>query len=329
MIKKIIQKKYKNPGNYKLNILSKDFDQKEYSFQYSKKKSNSERIDYFLAKKLNIPRNQIQKSIELNKLKCNGKVITKPSFLLTSGDFIDFEPFIEEKPDLTPEKLDINYIYKDKDIILINKPAGIIVHPGTRNPNHTLLNGILNDFPEIKDVGDPQRPGIVHRLDKETSGILIVARNNRSFVSLSNMFKSRDINKEYIGLVKGIIEPIEGTINSPIARHPTLKIKQAIVKSGKESLTKYETIKNIKTFSLLRIKIFTGRMHQIRVHLSSIGHPILGDSLYGKKSEISIDRHFLHANKIIFTHPVTKNLMEFKSDLPKDLKTILNNIEND
>jgi 23S rRNA pseudouridine1911/1915/1917 synthase len=310
-----------------LNTLSKDFDQKEYSFQYSKKKSDSERIDYFLAKKLNIPRNQIQKSIELNKLKCNGKVIRKPSFLLSSGDVIDFEPFIEEKPELTPEKIDIDYIHKDKDILLINKSAGIIVHPGIRNPNHTLLNGILNDFPEIKNVGDPQRPGIVHRLDKETSGILIVARNNRSFESLSNMFKSREIHKEYVGLVNGIIKPKEGIINSPIARHPTLKIKQAIVKNGKKSITKYETIKNIKTFSLLRIQIFTGRMHQIRVHLSSIGHPILGDSLYGKKTKILNQRHFLHANKIIFTHPITKYLMEFKSDLPKDLKTILNNIE--
>jgi len=311
-----------------LNILSKGSDQKEYSFLYTTEKTDPERIDNFLAKKLNISRNQIQKSIELNKLKCNGNLIRKPSFLITSGDVIDFEPFIEEKPNLNPEKINIEYIYKDQDIILINKPAGIIVHPGTKNPKHTLLNGILNDFPEIKYVGNPERPGIVHRLDKETSGILIVARNNRSFESLSNMFKSRKIHKEYVCLVKGIVNPVEGTINSPIARHPRLKIKQAIVINGKESITKYKTMKNIKNFSLLRIQLFTGRMHQIRVHLSSIGHPILGDSLYGKKNNELFKRHFLHANKIVFDHPITKNLMEFKSDLPKDLEKILNNIEN-
>ncbi len=311
-----------------MNILSKGSDQKEYSFLYTTEKTDPERIDNFLAKKLNISRNQIQKSIELNKLKCNGNLIRKPSFLITSGDVIDFEPFIEEKPNLNPEKINIEYIYKDQDIILINKPAGIIVHPGTKNPKHTLLNGILNDFPEIKYVGNPERPGIVHRLDKETSGILIVARNNRSFESLSNMFKSRKIHKEYVCLVKGIVNPVEGTINSPIARHPRLKIKQAIVINGKESITKYKTMKNIKNFSLLRIQLFTGRMHQIRVHLSSIGHPILGDSLYGKKNNELFKRHFLHANKIVFDHPITKNLMEFKSDLPKDLEKILNNIEN-
>ena len=310
-----------------MNILSKGSDQKEYSFLYTTEKTDPERIDNFLAKKLNISRNQIQKSIELNKLKCNGNLIRKPSFLITSGDVIDFEPFIEEKPNLNPEKINIEYIYKDQDIILINKPAGIIVHPGTKNPKHTLLNGILNDFPEIKYVGNPERPGIVHRLDKETSGILIVARNNRSFESLSNMFKSRKIHKEYVCLVKGIVNPVEGTINSPIARHPRLKIKQAIVINGKESITKYKTMKNIKNFSLLRIQLFTGRMHQIRVHLSSIGHPILGDSLYGKKNNELFKRHFLHANKIVFDHPITKNLMEFKSDLPKDLEKILNNIE--
>ena len=311
-----------------MNILSKGSDQKEYSFLYTTEKTDPERIDNFLAKKLNISRNQIQKSIELNKLKCNGNLIRKPSFLITSGDVIDFEPFIEEKPNLNPEKINIEYIYKDQDIILINKPAGIIVHPGTKNPKHTLLNGILNDFPEIKYVGNPERPGIVHRLDKETSGILIVARNNGSFESLSNMFKSRKIHKEYVCLVKGIVNPVEGTINSPIARHPRLKIKQAIVINGKESITKYKTMKNIKNFSLLRIQLFTGRMHQIRVHLSSIGDPILGDSLYGKKNNELFKRHFLHANKIVFDHPITKNLMEFKSDLPKDLEKILNNIEN-
>ena len=274
-----------------MNILSKGSDQKEYSFLYTTEKTDPERIDNFLAKKLNISRNQIQKSIELNKLKCNGNLIRKPSFLITSGDVIDFEPFIEEKPNLNPEKINIEYIYKDQDIILINKPAGIIVHPGTKNPKHTLLNGILNDFPEIKYVGNPERPGIVHRLDKETSGILIVARNNRSFESLSNMFKSRKIHKEYVCFVKGIVNPVEGTINSPIARHTRLKIKQAIVINGKESITKYKTMKNIKNFSLLRIQLFTGRMHQIRVHLSSIGHPILGDSLYGKKNnELEIEK---------------------------------------
>ncbi len=309
-----------------MNIISKNLNQKEYSFQYSTEKSNPQRIDNFLAKKLNIPRNQIQKSIELNKLKCNGSIVRKASFLLSSGDIIDFELYIEQKPDLSPEKINIEYIYKDKDILLINKPAGIIVHPGTKNPKHTLLNGILNDFPEIKYVGNPERPGIVHRLDKETSGILIVARNNISFDNLTNMFKSRDIHKEYICLVKGILNPVEGTIDSPISRHPKLKIKQAIVKNGKEALTKYKTIKNINDFSLLKIQIFTGRMHQIRVHLSSIGHPVLGDSLYGSKNKILIKRHFLHANKIIFAHPINNNLMKFQIDLPKDLKTILNKI---
>ena len=312
-----------------MNTNDKEITLKKYSFRYPDNKSKSERIDYFLAKKLSISRSRVKRSIESRIVSCNGKPLNKHSFLLNPGDVIYFELLMEEKPDLLPEKMPINYIYKDEDILVLDKSAGIIVHPGVKNPKHTLLNGIINDYPNIKDVGDPDRPGIVHRLDKETSGIIIIAKNNRSFESLYNMFKSREIHKEYIGLVKGVIKQNEGTIKSPIARHPKLKIKQAVVENGKKSITNYQLIKIIKNYSLLRIHILTGRMHQIRVHLSSIGHPVVGDTLYGKKSkELDDGRHFLHANKITFNHPVNGKIMKFESKLPEDLKMKLNIIEN-
>ena len=312
-----------------MKITDKNLTLKKYSLQYPSNRSSSERVDHFLAEKLSISRSRVKKSIYSRIVRCNGKTLKKPSFLVTPGVIIYFELLAEDKIDLSPEKLPITYIYKDEDILVLDKPAGIIVHPGVKNPKHTLINGIINDFPDIKDVGNAERPGIIHRLDKETSGIIIIARNSKSFESLSDMFKKREIQKEYIGLVEGVVKQSEGTITNPIARHPKLKIKHAIVNNGKESITKYQVIKIIKNYSLLKIHIMTGRMHQIRVHFSSIGHPIVGDTLYGKRSKLLDNRrHFLHANKITFTHPVNGKIMKFQSELPKDLKTRLNQIEN-
>ena len=206
-----------------------------------------------------------------------------------------------------PENQVYSSIFIVNDILVISKKSGIVVHYAGSHTGDTLVYGIINQYPDIKNVGDPARPGIVHRLDKETSGLIVIAKNNLSYKTLKQMFKDREIKKEYIGIVTGST-PQKGRIDAPIGRHPLKKIKRAVIEGGQQALTSYEKLMENQGLTLVLIKIQTGRMHQIRVHFSSIGHPIYGDTLYSSSQNLKSDRLFLHASRINFEHPLQKKI---------------------
>jgi 23S rRNA pseudouridine1911/1915/1917 synthase len=280
------------------------------------------RVDAFLSEKFpQFSRSKLQKLADTQHVLVNGKIV-KPGHSLSRGDSVqvDLSPLRSESPG--PEQTTLNIIYEDADVIVIDKPAGLTVHPVAGRVKNTLVNALLARYPDLADTGDPMRPGIVHRLDKDTSGLIIVVRNQQARDNLVNQFKNRRVKKGYIALVTGIVKPEKGAIEAPIGRHPADRKKMAVVEDGKESRTGYRVTKYIKQFTLLEISPETGRTHQIRVHLAAIGHPVVGDAVYGTKSPM-IKRQFLHAFKLGLYLPSTGEFKEFTSELPLDLKEVL------
>jgi 23S rRNA pseudouridine1911/1915/1917 synthase len=221
----------------------------------------------------------------------------------------------------------LDVVYADKDIIIINKPAGLTVHPAPGHTGHTLVNALLSRYPEIAHTGEPDRPGIVHRLDKDTSGLMLIARNNEAYRNLINQFKSHTINKSYLVLVKGKLETKYGIIEAPIGRDPENRQRMAVVEEGKEAKTTFRIKEYYDSYTLLDIKLDTGRTHQIRVHMAAIGYPVVGDTVYGVKS-IYTNRQFVHAYKLGFHLPSDNTYHEFTCELPDDLKNTLKRLEN-
>ena len=292
------------------------------TFEIKVTNSNS-RLDIFLSIKLpKYSRTKIKKMIDQGNATIDGKP-ARSSSLIQDGQTIKFT-IKEPLPTTTlhPFELNLDVIFENENIILINKPAGLTVHPTPTNTTKTLANAIVSNYPEIKFPGTKFRPGIVHRLDKDTSGILIISKNEESHIELSNQFKTKQINKVYIGLVDGHIRPKEAIIEGNIGRHPTDRKKMCVITDGKHSVTKYREIMKYPNHSLLEISPLTGRTHQIRVHLNSIGYSIVGDELYGKANE-NLERQFLHAKKIGFKMPFTKKYVEFECPLAPDLKNLL------
>ena len=224
----------------------------------------------------------------------------------------------------TENKLKIKY--EDDDLLVISKDHGIVVHPSQNTNSATLVDILLNLYPTLKDVGEPSRPGIVHRIDKETSGLLVVAKNNNILISLKDQFKKREVLKEYLAIVDGNTKE-KGIINAPMGRHPKDRKKRALISTGKEAITRYEKIINENGLSLLKVQIQTGRTHQIRVHLNSIGHPIYGDKVYSKKYKSVSSRMLLHSYRLKFKHPIKNKFIDIKDDIPKEFTMEFNNIE--
>ncbi|MDD2688692.1 MAG: RluA family pseudouridine synthase [Candidatus Omnitrophica bacterium] len=290
-------------------------------------KDSGKRLDSYLSdfskeKKLGLSRESLKKLILQGGVLLNNGLI-KPHYKLKSDDEIRIN--IEDKKTETPEAEDISLdvVYEDRDLAVINKPSGLVVHPAPGNYEHTLVNALLHRFKDLSSV-NPKRPGIVHRLDKETSGLLVIAKNNFAHLALAEQFAKHTIKRKYIALVKGKMEFDENVIEAPIGRHP-LKRKSMSVGFGsktKYAKTYYRTLKRTDEFSLLELEPFTGRTHQLRVHLAFLGHPILGDNKYGRKDEFS--RLALHAQKIAFLHPATGKLLEFSSELPGEFREFLN-----
>ncbi|HRY82465.1 MAG TPA: RluA family pseudouridine synthase [Candidatus Moranbacteria bacterium] len=307
------------------------------------KNNSGGRIDKFLKKEVflnsEITRGEIIRNIKMGNVLVNNKIV-KPSYILKNSDELgirNYELWNLKQKQLAPNKnVEFEIILEDKNIIVINKPAGLLVHPSDKSEQDTLVNGLLYKFPEIKNVGDPStssgqvnlRPGIVHRLDKDTSGIMIVARNQKTFEELKNKFKNRQIQKTYWAIVCGKLKNKKGIIDKSIAR--SADYKKQVIASGKTktkirpATTEYKVLKEFAEYSLVEAKPKTGRMHQIRVHLSSIGNPILGDEKYklkNTKSEKNISRHLLHAKKIEFS--LNGNDFKFESELPSDFQKFL------
>ncbi len=267
-------------------------------------------------------RTYVKKLIDDKHITINGEVI-KPSVAVLEGDEIHIKLVPEPKDmDLLPEDIPLDIIYEDNQIIVINKPAGMVVHPAAGNWAGTLVNALMYHCGKLADTGDPVRPGIVHRLDKETSGVLVVAKTDKALRSLARQFQKRAVKKVYKAIVKGRVEFDNGVIDAPIARHKQQRQMMDVEEEGgKNARSEYHVIKRYKKFTFLDVEPKTGRTHQIRVHMKHIGNPVLGDSKYGRKDEFP--RHALHAEMIGFTHPETGNYVEFHAPLPVDMQRIL------
>ena len=289
------------------------------------------RLDKYIAEKNNdLSRAIIQKLIIEEKILVNGKK-TKNSYKVNNGDIITIGE-IEAKEDtyLKPQKMDLDVIYEDDNIIIVNKEKGIVVHPGNGNPDGTLANAILERCKDsLSGIGGTIRPGIVHRIDKDTSGLVIIAKNDNAHIKISKQIQERKVTKTYIALVRGIIKENEATINMPIGRSTKDRKKMAVTKNGKEAITHFKVLKRYEGFTLLEVKIETGRTHQIRVHLAEIGYPIVGDEVYSNgKNPFNVKGQMLHAAKLEFVHPTTNQKVIFEAKLPEYFQNILDKLEN-
>lgn len=273
---------------------------------------------------LGLSRVAVQRFICDGKVLMEGGAVCKPHTKLKGGEeiILDFEESAETGP--SPEEIPLDVVYEDDDLAIINKPSGIVVHPAPGNREHTLVNALLHRFGKLSCV-DPQRPGIVHRLDKETSGLLVVALNNDSHRKLSRQFEAHSIKRIYVAVVSGITEFDEDVIEVPVGRHPLKRedMSAGVAKNAKYAKTLYRTLKRGNNASLLQLEPFTGRTHQLRVHLAFIGHPILGDARYGKAPHGEISRLALHARSIGFIHPSKNKFVEFSSEIPPGFLELL------
>ena len=288
----------------------------------------NERLDKYIA--ANIPdlsRQMVQKLIEEEKVTVNQKN-TKPSYQLQIGDNISITIPEPKQTTLKEQEIPLDILYEDDDMIVINKVKGMVVHPAAGNPDGTLVNAIMAHWKgHLSGIGGELRPGIVHRLDKDTSGILMIAKNDKTHIELSNQIQSRKIIKKYIALVRGVVPENEATINMPIGRSTKDRKKMAVVKNGKVAVTHFKVLERFEKYTLLEIKIDTGRTHQIRVHMAEIGYPIVGDMVYSNgKNEFGVEGQMLHAKSLEFVHPTTKQKMHIEAPLPEYFKKIIKDI---
>lgn len=307
---------------------------KKFNFQ-----GNSQRLDLFLHSQLkDFSRQQIKKLIKSRKIYVNGQTVSKPGLRIKGGDVIEVKmDGIVPQNKIIPQPLPLDIIYEDDDIIVINKPPGILVHPTAIDKTQTLANALIYHFQSLSDIYGPLKPGIVHRLDKETSGILVVAKNNQVHLNLSKQFTNREVVKKYLAVVEGRIETDAGKICQPIARGRLERKKMKVDYSrGRWAETIYKvlaragkqkdmSIPSLHSFSFVLLYPKTGRTHQLRVHMKYMGHPIVGDARYNKKSKL-IPRQALHAYSLKFKHPVTGQLQEFIAPLPEDFQILLEKI---
>ena len=292
-----------------------------------KKEDDKIRIDSYLAKQKNgLSRVAVQRLIEEEKILVNGKK-TKASYKIQENDKIIVEEDKPKETNLKAQNIPIEIIYEDKDIIVVNKPKGMVVHPANGNPDGTLVNAVMAICKDsLSGIGGEIRPGIVHRIDKDTSGILIIAKNDKAHINLSEQIKNHEVKKTYIAIVRGIVKENEATINMPIGRSTRDRKKMAVVKNGKEAITHFKVLERDfeHNITLLEVTIETGRTHQIRVHLSQIGYPIIGDVVYSNgKNEWGIQGQCLHAKSLQFKHPNTGEEMYLEAQLPEYFKVIL------
>ncbi len=285
------------------------------------------RLDKYVSEQYpEISRTQVQKLINDGFIRVNDRA-AKAGLKLDVGDRLTVSLPPPAPSYLIAEDIPLNIIYEDDDLLVIDKPAGLTVHPAPGHPGHTLINAILSHLSSLPDTGDWQRPGVVHRLDKDTSGVMLVAKNTAAYLNLTEQFKARSVVKEYLVLVKGHLTPEDGTIEAPIGRDRRRRERMAVVSEGKgrEARTQYHVADYIDNYTLLEVRPETGRTHQIRVHLAAIGYPVVGDKLYGVKSPY-LSRQFVHASRLGFHLPSSGEYIEFKSELPPDLAQALRDI---
>ncbi|MFC1902268.1 RluA family pseudouridine synthase [Chloroflexota bacterium] len=295
---------------------------KEYSFVADEP---GIRLDKFVGDRCpELSRTHAQKLIGDGCITVNSRP-AKASLKLDTGDEVNIAIPPEPPSPLSPEAIPLQIIYEDDDLLVVDKPAGLTVHPAPGHPSHTLVNAVLAHFPRLSEAEDSLRPGIVHRLDKDTSGVMLVAKHRVAQANLAEQFKSRSVAKAYLVLVRGRLEPESGAIEAAIGRDPRNRQRMAVVSQGREARTGYRVVRYLGGYTLLEIKPETGRTHQIRVHLAAIGFPVVGDAVYGVKSP-HVPRQFLHASKLGFRLPSTGQYVEFEAPLPEDLEKALREI---
>ena len=290
------------------------------------------RIDAYLSKKLEMSRVAIKRLLENEKIYVNKKIV-KPSYKIQLNDVIMVENEEPTEISIKAQDIPIKVLYEDNDILVVNKPKGMVVHPANGNPDGTLVNAVMAICKDsLSGIGGKIRPGIVHRLDKNTSGAIIIAKNDVAHIKLTDMLKNHEIEKTYIALVRGIIKENEATINIPIARSISDRKKMAVARNGKEAITHFKVLKRSyeNDCTLLEVKIETGRTHQIRVHLSYIGHPVIGDDVYSNgKNKWGIKGQCLHAKSLKFKHPITNKEIHIEAPLPEYFSSLIKNLEKD
>ena len=296
------------------------------------KEYEGNRIDSYLAKKdEDLSRVAIQRLIKEEKILVNGKKV-KASYKVQENDSVTLEEEEPKEIELKAQDIPIEILYEDNDIIVVNKPKGLVVHPGNGNPDGTLVNSLMNICKDsLSGIGGEIRPGIVHRLDKDTSGVIVVAKNDKAHINLSEQIKNHEVEKTYIALVRGIVKENEATINMPIGRNKNDRKKMAVEKDGKVAITNFKVLERYPkdNCTLLEVKIETGRTHQIRVHLAHIGYPVIGDTTYSNgKNRWGVVGQCLHAKRLKFKHPTTGKEMTIEAEIPDYFKEILRQLRD-
>ncbi len=293
--------------------------------------SAGERLDRYLAAAWpDLSRTQVQRLLVAGNITVNGRA-ARAGRPVRAGDRVEARLPEPVPSSLTPEAMDLHVVYEDADLLVVDKPAGLVVHPAPGHPTGTLVNGLLARCPDLQGIGGVERPGIVHRLDKDTSGLIVVAKNQRAHEMLSRQIRDRQVVKKYLALVHGCPKPAAGAINAPIARDPAHRQRMAVVAGGREAVSEYRTLQCLGRWALLEVRILTGRTHQIRVHLAYLGHPVAGDPVYasaGQRKDAlarlsGLTRQFLHAAVLGLRLPSTGEYREFASDLPAGLASAL------
>lgn len=274
---------------------------------------------------LQFSRSQLKRWIDDGTVTVNGQTV-KAKYQLQAGDRVVIEPETPVEIDLEPENIPLDIVYEDDDVLVVNKPQGMVVHPAPGHPNHTLVNALMYHAP-LSSINGELRPGIVHRIDKDTSGLLMVAKTDRAHRSLTAQLKEKSNLREYVALVHGVIKENEGTIDAPLARSPKDRKKQAVVVGGRHAVTHFRVLKRYQHYTLVACRLETGRTHQIRVHMKYINHPLAGDSLYGPRKTLPGHGQYLHARLLGFEHPVTGEEMVFTASLPDYFEQMLSYLD--
>lgn len=289
---------------------------------------DGERVDRVVAFFSGLSRSKVSDLISKRLVLRNGIPIKKGSEIVHTNDEISMPNLVDEAVEeiASDESIDFEVVFEDDSVIVVSKPSGLIVHPGSGIANGTLVNGLAAQFPDLREIGDPTRLGLVHRLDKGTSGLLIVARTPEALDNLKFQMQERHVHRQYFAIVAGHVESNKGVVDAPLGRDPKNPLKRAVINGGKYARTHYEIDQKYESpfkVSMLNCRLETGRTHQIRVHLAAIGHPVLGDELYGGRTSFNIENRLaLHAQMLTFLHPKTENLMNFESPLPAELTSM-------
>ena len=288
----------------------------------------NERLDKYIASHTDYSRVMVSKMLDAEYIKVNNK-IEKASYKVKENDVIEIIDGFKEETNIIPTEMDIDIVYEDEYLMIVNKPSGLVVHPGSGNYDNTLVNGLMHYTNNLSDINGEERPGIVHRIDKDTSGLLLVAKTNDTHAILTDYFKNKEVKREYLALITGVFPHETATIDAPIGRDPKDRKKMTVTDvNAKEAITHLKVIKRFQNHTLVSLNLETGRTHQIRVHMKYIGYPVFNDPVYTNKKTTEFGQ-FLHSHKMDFIHPITKEKMHFECEMPLEMQEFINSLETD